>query len=768
MEIIWYINLCEERTSQGIETKHGKSSVSFLIFRAFQGTLAKKRGKNRLVWKLNPLPSLTMLDDYQLEPRLVAALAALNRQDYPVAIAALEAIKNQYGSKSWGVTAQLHLVRAYAAVGEFSQALALCDTLAEIPQAKVRDWVQQARPILERKAELSQPLAPPTALAPTPMLERAVSGQVLRRVSPWRLWIIQLACLGIVLAGCAWLDRVVIVEPIINFVGAWYNLDAWAWTMAWFLVGVSSLVLGVAYPWAWVLFLRWQWSLKPLDLSTLNTYSPDSIKFWGRWAWSWFQPQPQLALLPTAVPLIFSFGHFRRWVVISQGLLTTLSADEIAILLSAEIIQLRRRYNLLLGPLTFALQLVYELYLTVVKGGNYFAQRLARLNQQKQDRPVDAGVLFLNRVLYGGCCGGTVVFYGLVWLLEKVLAPAARVRFYFTDRATAAFTGHPNGLSQALIHLSEAIATTVSQAGELPPLLARLNLLLPVNVSAAVTFGTVQFPDQDRDWVKLTAWERQNPLKDWFSLFHSHRFLGIRLQALSIYAQKWQLVPQFEFVKQPSLARQRSWWRQLTPVWGLVFGLILAVLVWRGGEFALRSGMIGFKFWWFANLNLMLWGWGSLGLGLGILLRINAYYPDIKIPVTDPQRLKPLLESPTALPLDSVPLKLTGTLLRTRGLEHGLGQGLWLQTEVGQWQLRALGWWGPFSHVWRSPFQAWGGRKIEVQGWWRRSEVPWIDVDQARCLEFPGPVFRGRAPYWATAVFSFLVLFSLYTFLLAQ
>lgn len=707
-----------------------------------------------------------MLDDYQLEPRLVAALAALNRQDYVVAIAALEAIKKQYGSESWGVTAQLHLIQAYTAVGEFSMALALCDSLAELPQAKIRHWLQKARPILERKAELSQSLAPPVGLAPTPTLERALSGQVLRQVSPWRLWVTQMACLGVLLVSGAWLVQNLIIQPLINFVSAWYNLNSWAWAMVWFLTGGSALVIGVGYPWAWAQLLRWKFSLQPLDFITLNTYSPESIKFWRRLAWSGFQPVPQLGFLPTAVPLIFSFGHWRRWVVISQGLLTALPADEIAILISAEIIQLRRGYNLLLGPMVFGRLLIYELYQTAVRCGNYFAQRLAR-NRQHQDRQVDAGLMFLNRVIYGCGCGTTALAYGLVWLLEKIIAPAARVRFYFTDRATAAFTGHPNGLSQALIHLSQAMAEVVYQEREVSPLFEPLSLILPVHVAAAITYGSTHFSSWERDWSKLTAWERQNPLKDWFSLFHSHRFLGIRLQALSIYAQKWQLKPQFKLDERPQAWKgQRQFWQQLTPVWGLFLGLFLAALVWRGGEFALRTGVIGMKFWWFANLNLMLLGWGSLGLGLGILLRINAYYPEITKPVTDPQLLKPLIESPIALPLDSVPVKLTGRLLRMRGLEHGLGQGLWLETEVGLWQLRALGWWGPFSHLWRSPFGAWGDQPIEVQGWWRRSEVPWIDVEQAHCLGSPGLVFRGRAPYWATAVFGLLVLFSLYTFLI--
>lgn len=707
-----------------------------------------------------------MLDDYLLEPRLVAALAALNRQDYALAIAALEAIQKQYGSKSWGVTAQLHLIRAYAAVGEFSKAVALCDNLAELPQAKVRDWLQQARPILEQKAELSQTLAPPTSIAPTPILERAVSGQALRRVSSWRLWLTQVTCLGILFIGGAWINRVVLVEPIINFLRAWYNLDGWAWAMAWFLLGVGVLVLGVVYPWAWILLLRWQWSLQPLNLSTLNTYSPEAIRFWSRWAWSWWHRKPNLGLLPTSVPIIFSFGHWQRWVILSQGLLATLSSDEIALLVSAEMIQLQRGYTLLLGPMVFLRQLADLLYQTTANCGKFFAHRL---HCSSSDRQVDAGLMFCNRLLYGFCCSVTAGVYGVIWLLEKIMAPASRVRFYFSDRATAAFTGHPNSLSQALIHLSEAMAADVSQTEAVSPLLQSLNLVLPVNVSAALTFGSVQFGPDGRNWLTLTAWERQNPLKDWFSLFHSHRFLGIRLQALSLYAQKWQLKPQFEFAdSQVSLIQQRAWWQQLTPVWGLVLGLGLAFLVWRGGEFALRSGVIGIKFWWFANLNLMLWGWGSLGLGLGILLRINAYYPDITTPVSDPQRLKPLLENPLALPLDSVPVKLTGTLLRVRGVEHGLGQGLWLKTEVGLWQLRALGWWGPFTHLWGSPFQAWGNRQIEVQGWWRRSEVPWIDVDQARCLDRPGQVFQGRAPYWATAVFGLLVLVSLYTFLVAQ
>ncbi len=707
-------------------------------------------------------------DHYQTEPRLVAALAALDRCDYTVAIAALESIRNEYGLKSWGITAHMYLVKVYDETAQWDRALTLCNLLRESSYPQVQSWGAKAFSRLQQKKQVSGHLPPPLEPLPiptSPQQQAPPANYPLLPSNRWQLWLIQISCLGALALVGVWGLLFILVGPILSQLRMWYDLSSLGTPIAGLVIAFTGLVVGIGYPWAWVGWLRRCCQLQPLSLTTLNRYSPKSLEVWGRFSWSW--RQPQLALLPTATPLIFSFGHGIRRVILSEGLLTTLSDSSIAVLLTSELLQLRQQHNLLLGPVFFIYQSLYALYRLGARQSNKQADRLEQMTLQAKGKP-DWGVLLLHQLLYRAYCGATVMVYAVLWLLKKIMAPANRTRLHHADRITVNQTKDALSLSQALVEITEHIAATVQQQQTYPHELEQYCLALPVEPSAATTFGGLQFGSQLRDWDKITAWERLNPIKDWFSLLSSHPFLGTRLQALSGYAQKLRQQPYLQSAASLRVPQRQHPWRQLTPVWGLVVGIVLALIAWRLGAFAVSSGRIGMPMWWFSNLSLMLWGWGSLGLALGILVRINAYYPVIKEPITDAMGLKPLLENPTALPLDSVPLKLTGKLLFTGGLENCWGQRLWLQTPVGLFKLQAWGYWGPFSHGFRRGFQAWENQEIEVQGWWRRGEVPWIEVDQARRLDKLGDRFMGCAPQWTTAFVVALVFFSLYTFLLSS
>ncbi|MFN4280538.1 tetratricopeptide repeat protein [Thermosynechococcus sp.] len=70
--------------------------------------------------------------DFRLDPRYVAGLAAFNRGDYQLAIAAFKAVIATYGQCREGLKANLHLIKAYTHTCQWQEAIDLLSTLGEI------------------------------------------------------------------------------------------------------------------------------------------------------------------------------------------------------------------------------------------------------------------------------------------------------------------------------------------------------------------------------------------------------------------------------------------------------------------------------------------------------------------------------------------------------------------------------------------------------------------------------------------------------------
>jgi hypothetical protein len=82
-----------------------------------------------------------------------------------------------------------------------------------------------------------------------------------------------------------------------------------------------------------------------------------------------------------------------------------------------------------------------------------------------------------------------------------------------------------------------------------------------------------------------------------------------------------------------------------------------------------------------------------------------------------------LLANPSALPIDSIRVRLVGKLLGRRGTSNSLEQDLILQTNTGLVKLHHIS--GLVQLV--NP-QDWIGRQITVTGWFRRGATPSIDI----------------------------------------
>ena len=98
------------------------------------------------------------------------------------------------------------------------------------------------------------------------------------------------------------------------------------------------------------------------------------------------------------------------------------------------------------------------------------------------------------------------------------------------------------------------------------------------------------------------------------------------------------------------------------------------------------------------------------------------------------QQLPDWLATADLLPTDSLPTKLSGRLQGRPGIANWLGQDLLLKTPLGTMKLHFSSVLGPLgTRLSRAPaVTTLIGESVQVLGWFRRGNHPWIDIDKIR------------------------------------
>jgi Zn-dependent protease with chaperone function len=500
-----------------------------------------------------------------------------------------------------------------------------------------------------------------------------------------------------------------------------------------------------------VLFLASRWLLdgllmavygmQPLALEQIGLHSPETERCLRRFCQQRKIPAPTLGLLPTAAPVIFSYGCLPRVtrVVISQGLLEQLADDEIATLIAAEIGHIALRNVPLLSLVMAVIQIPYTLY------------RFAADLGDRQNRPAFRTIASLVSAL----------FYGLYSLWRWAGLWLSRQRVYYSDRAAVELTGNPNGYARALTKLAIGTANSVRQEGKTNYLLEGFELLLPLSYRMATPVGSV-YPFMPLEMA--LQWGRINSYRHWLAISNSHPPMGDRLHLLMLYAQHWKLPLELDFnAYQPSNLRwQQSsaltaqQWRTLlllgAPFFGVGIGLAIAyglsALGWVGSYLKI------FQISWLYQDSVTLWGLPIVGFCLGMFLRINPLFPELPTVRTrnssTTSTLPELLKSPTTTPLSSEPIQLTGKLLGRPAIGNALGQDLWLQTETGLVRLHTTTLLGAIGYLLPQKVRPadFLRQEVTVTGWFRHGATPWIDVEMLRTTG--GRTSRSYHPEWST------------------
>jgi len=706
---------------------------------------------------------------------LAAGLAALEQQQYEKAIAHLATACRTATDSTVAGRAQQGLVIAYERQEERHKAQALCKRLCQSPEITLRTWAIQTLPTLLPSVDTAPGNLDGVQGDRLNPAGRAKRWQPLPTSSRW-----QQSALGALQVGTAFL-----LVGMISFVAhpamAWTNrlllwlrfiphvrpIQAFYFDQTRFILTSLALLL-VLSPWLYDVLLLWFYGLESLSFGNLAQSSPEAARLLPR-LWQQRLPLPKLYVLPTQLPLVFSYGFLPRWgrIVVSRGLLQGWEEDEIAVLMaraSHTILTSRTpgigAGTILLGVgwllgflglgrwwipwciwgglicllvglelavislVALTAQLAYLLYCQLSQGADQVSFPLARWS---------LAVL-------------AMVAYGWFRLCRYVACPLVRIQTYQQDTFAVNATGNPNGLTRALLKFTQALGETLPQRGSLPLTLEGLDLLLPVDVRASVSLGSLAL---HTPWETLLAWDCTSPYRHWLGLNRSHPPLGDRLQRLQQCAQQWGLGTELRLTPPDSPKLTWSQGLRLIGLWsphlGILLGVGMAFTLWGVGQVSewLQFPLMA----WMAepvDRQVLRWGLALIGFSLGTILRFNRFFPTGPHPAI---QVNPALadwyQNPQAMPLDSSRVQLQGKLLGGRGVSNWLGQDLWLETASGLLRLHATTSLGPLGFLvpgrWR-PNQA-VGKTVTVTGWLRRGASPWLDLASITlkgCRDLPG------------------------------
>ncbi len=707
-----------------------------------------------------------------LEQLLAAGIAAYKQGDYKQAIATLSKL-SRTPSRTYRTKAGMGLVRVYMAQQEWAKAKSICQKIGRSSQPSIQQWATTTLEKIEARSPTNTPKKPisksspsgfvpletappavsmfhyaylngeddpipvePSAAGPIPEAPpvappsyewpnagRLTKGRSLGKMKRSPLWFAQTIGITAFYALLLYLIYSV-VEPINKVLDTLYRIlnilpirigffylsphyQYWAWMVFGVLFGLL-----IASPWLWDLWLRFTSDRQSFSIPKLRTYSPEAATLLGKRCQQHRWPLPTLWKLNTDVPLIFSYGWLPRnaRLVVSEGLLSALSADEIAALVVYEVSHWKTMYWPLLSLQGLVLQLFHQVYWKLALWGNH------------QAKPVQWAVGIV-----------ATISYGIFWLSRLPMMWISRVRTYYGDRTTVEITGNPNGHARALAKLSFALASSIDKQGYTPVSIERLALMLPVSVELTrqSLYGTMPLAE-------LFAWDSLNPLRNWMSVSDAHPPLGDRLRLIMAYARHWKLDSEIPLAAPPKRQKglsQQNWIMligQGMPFFGLLTGLAIGISL-------LIVGAIGhwlqwpFLDWMYKDSRTF-WFCPLMGLGLGTMLRINRFFPDLTFGMTLSQQLSQWISEPSLLPNSSLPAKFAGTIVGRPGIANWLGQDLMLKTSEGLLKLHFFSAIGPLGNaigLQQKP-AALLGKPVQVLGWFRRGNHAWIDIDKIR------------------------------------
>ena len=485
------------------------------------------------------------------------------------------------------------------------------------------------------------------------------------------------------------------------------------------LLGIFLILIAVS-PWLLDWLLCRFYAKKTLERETLNTYSHESVRVLQRYCQPRGWSVPKLGILPVKVPIAFTFGHLPRTarIVVSQGLLEQLAADEIATIIAFQLGQIKSLNCAVMSLLLLVTIPIYKLYQFICQQGDNISNRIGRT--------------------IVGIIGNGI--YGIWCLLTGTGLWLSRRRIYLSDRIGAEVTGNPNALIRALLKIAIGTALDIVKEEQTPWQLESLSLSIPVSHKQGLWLGSMA---ANTTFESLLMWDYLNPYSRWFVINSSHPLMGERLKLLCKLARHWHVEPELYLESPHSLKlKPQSFLLQIAPFLGILVGAGLSFGFWLAWQTFFALHLINLR--WIYDDWEFVQGFMLIGFSMGILIRMNSLFADIKTEAAHTSDyLAELLTNPASLPIHSTAVKLSGKLLGRRGCSNYLGQDLILEVGNILVKLHHVSWLGQSVNA-----QDFIGRTVSITGWLRRGAIPTLDIQTLKTQS--GKTVNSPHPVWST------------------
>lgn len=702
------------------------------------------------------------------ETSLEAGLAAVKSEDWKTAKTILEAVAMDDNPQR-AVQAQIGLVVVYAKTGDIAGAMTLSEILAQSNNPQIQEWANRSlEELLKRnrndinarieedgtgfvpfedftdsKPNINETIITPdntpnhdnhehsSSIVPVkinklPTIHWRRSG----RAKTWQEKKLDLIPLRLLTAGSFvalfWVVRIIIVfiTSTINNTLVWLPflepIQLLYQDPTTFLL-VLFLLLTATSPWLLDKLLSSLYGMQSLETTVLEMHSQEASRILRRFN-TRHRGNIKIKFLPIAAPIAFAYGHWTATsrIVVSQGLLQQLTDDEIAAVLALQLGHIAHWDVSVMSLVLLVTIPIYKLYQLVSTWGD-------RVN--------------ITFVSYIYIAISSLIY--VVWCLcTGCVIALSQVRLYYADLFATNFTGNPNGITRALLKISNGIANDIQKQEQTNWRLESLNISLPVGFRQSITLGSLA---PHVTFESLLMWDYLNPYRYWLTVNNTHPLIGDRIQRLLAIAGKWRLDRELDIDNTSAIkVRKQMFGLQIAPFLGIPTGLAFALLiaiVWQT-LYALKI----------LNLKWIYDDWGfaagciAIGFSIGTLIRINAYFPELKSTssLQTNEHLPALLANPAAIGIDSHGVKLHGKILGRRGVSNSLGQDLILQTNTALIKMHHVSFGQPVNP------QDFIGRQVTVTGWLRRDATPWLDIQSVRTQT--GKTINSTHPIWATVI----------------
>ncbi len=498
---------------------------------------------------------------------------------------------------------------------------------------------------------------------------------------------------------------------VLILVGQFSNWPSYLAPLATCALILVQFIIG---PWIMDLSLSWFYTCNWVKIDEL----PDHLaKFVSQVCKEKNMVLPSFAIIEDMTPNAFTYGHTpnNARIVITRGLIEYLAPEELEAVVAHELGHAYHWDILVMTLASLVPILLYQIYKVIMRSNR---------NSSGKDKGNAVLIAAVAYILY------IVSEYIVLWL--------SRVREYWADRFAGDVTKNPNSLSKALVKIAYGLISpklkqnqdSKESEGKESNSLEPIQALGIFNHKDAKILALNSYPaykqklEESKDpgtyeesIADAMQWDLWNPWAGYYELHSTHPLPAKRINALSDQASSMQQEPYILFNRQ----KPESYWDEFFVD---VFMYWLPTIPFLG--------MIAYTI--YAASNRFIHRPEYL-LHLGGLLAAHALFYFFRLRFSYPSNIFPkmkissLLSKVKVSSVRAIPVTLTGTVVG-RGIPgYMFSEDMVMEDESGIIFLdyrQPLSIFEFFFALFRT--DTYIGKQVTVQGWYRRSPVPYIEV----------------------------------------